>query len=793
MRILAGVLAGALAVSVSPLLGLTTAGALEPATGDGSVCEDPPAAEPFTDVADDDSAQAEITCLFNTGITTGVTPTTYQPVAPVTRRQMALFLVRMADEIVEKGVPGQVTPLPAADGVTPFTDIADERADIRAAIDRLEAAGIAEGVTATTFVPEANVTRRQMAKFIVRLQEFMAGEDITPDDAPNAFTDDEGDSGEAELNTLAAEGVFVGNAAPNAGTVSPGANITRRQMAFVIVRKLQYLFEEGVIGRLFPENDTNQDFGVSPTGSTVAAFDGSDGAPVTVNFSGLDPAKDYDVATVPCSDYDGSSATSNGVNVLDENGVSDTSGQIAFSDQPTADDIADDLGSDMYGNADILTVGFTNVGGNYADDMSPDSAGALSVRVGTSGGSDCVYIVVFEDNADDDDLNLGGGASPVENNNFPTDPFAISGAITWTSGDAPTGTDLNDDCIVYLNKSANTFILGTGDQFTYGDAGDTYWYQGAEVDQAVTLAQFEEALSLGDCLYNSSSGGSAYSRTGANVFEIEHDYRVNTPSAPMVGTIGDLDGDADDDDVTFSWTDPNPGADIDEYQVTIYTTAGAFVGSQSTDEVNTVGGGDATMTLVYEDLADGTYVATVMSDSETDDGYFDEGPFSATFAVGAPADTAAPIILDATAVDTAGANGDNGIVGIVDDGDWQRFVFNEVMNTSVAADGSTYRLTDADGTVIDVVCGGDGGGLADGCFLNPTAGSDPETGFEFEAGQIMYVRIGAAGSTITPQAAGTTPGAQYPVTITNVNAAWDDVAGNQLNLAGSVDKTIENA
>ena len=252
-RLLAGVLAGALALSVTPILGLTgTAGAAhEPATGEGSVCEDAPDSEPFTDVTDADPAQAEIECLFNTGITVGTSATTYSPNANVQRRQMALFLVRLADVLEENETSeAAITELPDADGVTPFTDIAAENQETKVAIDRLNEAGIALGTTATTFSPGDNVTREQMAAFIVRLQEFAAGEDATPDNAPDAFTDDEDSFAEEELNILAAEGVYLG---VGNGEVNPGDPITRRQMARVLIRKLQYMFEEGDINRLFDE------------------------------------------------------------------------------------------------------------------------------------------------------------------------------------------------------------------------------------------------------------------------------------------------------------------------------------------------------------------------------------------------------------------------------------------------------------------------------------------------------------------------------------------------------------
>src|SRR3546814_13810276 len=79
-----------------------------------------PEEEPFTDVADDDSGVDAITCLFQTGLTTGVTEDSYQPAATITRRQMVQFLVRLADE-AEEGDTGDTIPaLPAGDGTTTF-------------------------------------------------------------------------------------------------------------------------------------------------------------------------------------------------------------------------------------------------------------------------------------------------------------------------------------------------------------------------------------------------------------------------------------------------------------------------------------------------------------------------------------------------------------------------------------------------------------------------------------------------------------------------------------------------
>src|SRR3546814_14002761 len=83
---LAGVLAGSMALSVSPLPGFTgvasAADDLPPLAdpiGTGNYCEDMPEEKPFTDVADDDTGIDEITFLVPTGPTPGLTDSTHYP------------------------------------------------------------------------------------------------------------------------------------------------------------------------------------------------------------------------------------------------------------------------------------------------------------------------------------------------------------------------------------------------------------------------------------------------------------------------------------------------------------------------------------------------------------------------------------------------------------------------------------------------------------------------------------------------------------------------------------------
>jgi hypothetical protein len=95
------------------------------------------------------------------GITQGVTADTYEPAGNIPRWQMALFLHRM---FVPMGVAAA-----GATAVPAFTDTSGLSAEIQAAITALASHGITLGTTATTFGPNDNVTREQMALFLYRL------------------------------------------------------------------------------------------------------------------------------------------------------------------------------------------------------------------------------------------------------------------------------------------------------------------------------------------------------------------------------------------------------------------------------------------------------------------------------------------------------------------------------------------------------------------------------------------------------------------------------------------------
>jgi hypothetical protein len=110
-----------------------------------------------TDYFTDDEGsvhEANINKLRAAGITAGCGPTTYCPNGLVTRAQMATFLGRAYS------LPGTSTDY--------FTD--DEGNSHEARINALRAAGITTGCSPTTYCPNGNVTRGQMAAFLNRAE-----------------------------------------------------------------------------------------------------------------------------------------------------------------------------------------------------------------------------------------------------------------------------------------------------------------------------------------------------------------------------------------------------------------------------------------------------------------------------------------------------------------------------------------------------------------------------------------------------------------------------------------------
>lgn len=93
---------------------------------------------------------------------------------------------------------------------------------------------VAHGTSTTTYQPSIGTPRDQMAAFVARLIRFSGGSLLAA--PPDAFSDDNGDPFEADINALAAAGIVHGNA----GHYNPHQVVTRGEMAAYLVRAFNY-------------------------------------------------------------------------------------------------------------------------------------------------------------------------------------------------------------------------------------------------------------------------------------------------------------------------------------------------------------------------------------------------------------------------------------------------------------------------------------------------------------------------------------------------------------------------
>ena len=192
-------------------------------------------------------AQQAINALAFYGITLGKADGTYQPFSPVTRSHMALFLARVVQYAVD------TTELEAPATITDpgFTDTSALSQEAKDAIALLYTLGITQGTTPTTFSPYADVTRRDMASFMVRLQNVLEPDSYTT--AETFFTDvPDTLSRAADINALAAQGISVGY---GDGTFGPFDSVTRAQMALFIMRHIDENVEAGRLPALLTEDN----------------------------------------------------------------------------------------------------------------------------------------------------------------------------------------------------------------------------------------------------------------------------------------------------------------------------------------------------------------------------------------------------------------------------------------------------------------------------------------------------------------------------------------------------------
>ena len=190
-------------------------------TGLGVLMPERASAQTFDDVATDYWAYSFIETLAASGITGGCGGGNYCPEEPVTRAQMAVFL--------ERGMRGSDFTPPAATG-NAFLDVGAN--DFAAAfIEQLFLDGVTGGCGNNNYCPNDQVTRAQMAVFLLRAEH---GADYASPSPTGVFNDvDLAYWAVAWIEQLAAEGITGGC---GDGNYCPDAPVTRAQMAVFLVR-----------------------------------------------------------------------------------------------------------------------------------------------------------------------------------------------------------------------------------------------------------------------------------------------------------------------------------------------------------------------------------------------------------------------------------------------------------------------------------------------------------------------------------------------------------------------------
>ena len=149
------------------------------------------------------------------GIARGYSDGTFRPGRPVSRAQMASFLVRAVE----------LDPVTDAE---PFSDVSG--GDHSPNIAALAEAGIVEGFADGRYGPARPVTRGQMASFIVRAFELDEGRGHV------TFRDGGEGTHAANIGVVAAVGIARGH---KDGTFRPHEPVTRAQMATFLARALR--------------------------------------------------------------------------------------------------------------------------------------------------------------------------------------------------------------------------------------------------------------------------------------------------------------------------------------------------------------------------------------------------------------------------------------------------------------------------------------------------------------------------------------------------------------------------
>ena len=174
---------------------------------------------PFTDVHETDWFYNDVLFVYEEGLFAGTSDTTFSPNAAMTRAMLVTVLYRLEGQ-------------PAVNGRSGFSDV-QYNGYYEDAVTWAADNGIVNGTSTTTFSPNANVTREQMAAILYRYAQHKKY-NTAASSGLNGFTDHASVSGyaAASLEWAVAEKLVNGSA----GKLMPTGNATRAQVAAILHR-----------------------------------------------------------------------------------------------------------------------------------------------------------------------------------------------------------------------------------------------------------------------------------------------------------------------------------------------------------------------------------------------------------------------------------------------------------------------------------------------------------------------------------------------------------------------------
>ena len=174
---------------------------------------------PFTDVRESDWFYEDVAFAYENGLFAGTSDTTFSPNASMTRAMLVTVLYRLEGE-------------PTVYGRSGFSDV-QYNGYYEDAVTWAANNGIVNGTSTSTFSPNANVTREQMAAILYRYAQYKKY-NTTASSSLNSFSDYASVSGYAvtAMQWAVAEKLVNGSA----GKLMPTGNATRAQVAAILHR-----------------------------------------------------------------------------------------------------------------------------------------------------------------------------------------------------------------------------------------------------------------------------------------------------------------------------------------------------------------------------------------------------------------------------------------------------------------------------------------------------------------------------------------------------------------------------